>query len=203
MNKHKKARPYCDEALERNPNSLHGLLAKASRQLEADEFEACMQTLNHAKENVDGAAQNPRISEMLQKAHTLLKRLKEKDYYKVLGVSRDADEREIKRAYRKMTLQYHPDKVAQLGGSKEEAEKKMASINEAYEVLSNPELKQRFDMGDDPNNLEGRGSPFQGSPFGGGQGHQQFFFQQGGGPAGFKFPGGGGFQFQGQGFPGF
>ncbi|CCF38926.1 hypothetical protein CH063_09894, partial [Colletotrichum higginsianum] len=53
----------------------------------------------------------------------------------------------------------------------------MAAINEAYEVLSNPELRERFDRGDDPNNQE-QGNPFQGNnPFGGGH---PFMYQQGG-----------------------
>ncbi len=86
----------------------------------------------------------------------------------------------------------------------------MAGINEAYEILSDPELRARFDRGDDPNNPEQQGQPFQGSPFGGGAGGQQFFFRQGGGGGGgggaFKFQqqggGGGGFQFPGGfGFP--
>ena len=67
----------------------------------------------------------------------------------------------------------------------------MAAINEAYEVLSDPELRARFDRGDDPNNPEQQqGGPFHGSPFGQGGGGQQFVFKQGGG--GFKFQGGGG-----------
>ena len=82
----------------------------------------------------------------------------------------------------------------------------MAEINEAYEVLSDPELRARFDRGDDPNNPEQQqGGPFHGSPFGQGAGGQQFFFRQGpgggggGGGAQFKFQqqGGGGFQFPG------
>jgi len=82
----------------------------------------------------------------------------------------------------------------------------MAAINEAYEVLSDPELKARFDNGDDPNNPEQQGNPFHGSPFGQGQGGQQFFFRQGPGQ-GFPGGGGGGFKFQqgagGFQFPGF
>lgn len=115
---------------------------------------------------------------------------------KVLGVTRDADEREIKKAYRKLSKVYHPDKASANNMTPEDAQKKMAAVNEAYEVLSDPELKERFDRGDDPNNNEQQqGHPFQGSPFGG----QQFMFRQGGG-----FPGGGGsFKFQqGGGFPG-
>ena len=127
------------------------------------------------------------------KAQKLLKQSKQKDYYKVLGVSRDADDRTIKKSYRQLVKQHHPDKAAAQGVSKEDAEKKMASINEAYEVLSDSELRTRYDNGDDPNVPESqRGNPFQqqGNPFGHGGG-QQFFFQQGGGGSHFKFQGGG------------
>ena len=170
-----KARHWCEEALTYNENSLHGLLSKAKTQMEAENYEACISTLNKAKEHHPGAQQ---IQSLLQKAEIALRRSKEKDYYKVLGVPNDADELQIKAAYRKMTRQHHPDKAVRLGITKEEAEKKMAAINEAYEVLSDPELKARFDRGDDPNSQERQGNPFQGNPFGGGR---PVFFQQGGG----------------------
>lgn len=190
MNNAKKAQAYCEEALTFNPTCLPALLNKGQRQLDADEFEPAIATLNEAKE-AHGNTQ--KLQELLQKAHTLLKRSKQKDYYKVLGVARDADERDIKRAFRRLTVQNHPDKAHLNGITEEEAQKKMAAINEAYEVLSDPELRQRFDHGDDPNDpTSGHGGqPFQGSPFGGGGG-RQFMFQQGGG-GGFKFQGGGGF----------
>lgn len=138
----------------------------------------------------------------------MLKRSKTKDYYKVLDVDRDAGPKDIKRAYIKLSKLHHPDKAAS-PGARPAAEKKMAQINEAYEVLSDTELRQRFDAGDDPNDPQaGRdrgGNPFQGSPFGfpmGGGQQQQFVFKQGGaggmpnfggGQGGFKFPGGFGF----------
>ncbi|KAL1303258.1 hypothetical protein AAFC00_006672 [Neodothiora populina] len=197
MNSLKKAQPYCDEALLHNPNCLPALIGKATRQLDADDFEPAIHTLNQAKEL---HPQSQKVNELLQKAQTLLKRSRQKDYYKILGVSRDADDRDIKRAYRKLTKEFHPDKAAQAGVGPEEAQKKMASINEAYEVLSDPELKARFDNGDDPNDQTqgggGGGNPFQGSPFGRGPGGQPVFFQQrgggGGGGAQFKFQQGGG-----------
>jgi DnaJ family protein C protein 3 len=156
--------------------------------MDDDEFEAAMKTLEEAKEH---HGNSEKLQSKLHDAHTLLKRSKTKDYYKVLGVSRDADDREIKRAWRKLTMQFHPDKADKQGISQEEAQKKMSAVNEAYEVLKDPELKARFDRGDDPNDQQG-GSPFQGSHFGGGG--QQFVFRSGG------FPGGS-FQFQGGGFP--
>lgn len=195
MNNLKKATAYCEEALTYNADCLPALINQATRQIEADEFEPAIRTLDHAKV-VHGNTHQ--IQELLQKAHTLLKRSKQKDYYKVLGLTRDADEREIKRAFRKLTVQHHPDKAHKNGVSPEEAQSKMASINEAYEVLSDPELKARFDRGDDPNDPQSGQQNFHGSPFGQGPGGQPVFFQQRGGfkfQGGNPFGGGGGFPF--------
>ena len=199
MNNKRKAGPYCEETLKLNPDSLPALLFKARSQIDAEEYEPALHTLNHIKEHHPDAQE---VGSLIQKAQVLLKRSKTKDYYKVLGVDNQADDRTIKRAYRNLVKTSHPDKAASQGIPKEEAEKKMAAINEAYEVLSDPEKRAQFDRGDDPNSHEHQGSPFQGSPFqggqqfffqsGGGGGHQRFF-QQGGMP--FNFPGG--FQFQG------
>jgi DnaJ family protein C protein 3 len=174
MNNFKRAQAHCAEALKLNPESLHGLLAQAQKQLDEDDFEDAIRTLNQAKEHHGG---NKKVESMLNQAQVLLKRSKQKDYYKVLGVDRDADDRDIKKAYRSLTKTYHPDKAASQGIPKEDAEKKMAAINEAYEVLSDPELRERFDRGDDPNDPHGQSHPFHGSPFG--QGGQQFVFRSG------------------------
>lgn len=175
-------------------NSLYGLLHKAKTQLEAEDFEPCINTLKHASELRPDM--NNVINPLMQKAQVALKRSKTKDYYKVLGVAHDADERQVKAAYRKLSKVHHPDKAVKQGLTKEDAEKKMAGINEAYEVLSNPELRERFDRGDDPNSHEQQqgGNPFHGSPFGG----QPFMFQQqqqGGQQFNFKFGSGGGSPF--------
>ena len=63
------------------------------------------------------------------------------DYYKILGVPKNATEKDIKRAYRKLARQYHPD----LNPNDKEAEKKFKEINEANEVLSHPENRKKYD----------------------------------------------------------
>jgi len=77
-----------------------------------------------------------------------------KDYYKTLGVSRKASEEEIKKAYRKLALKYHPDRNP---GDKQ-AEDKFKEINEAYQVLSDPEKRARYDqLGDSYQRWQQRG----------------------------------------------
>jgi len=65
-----------------------------------------------------------------------------KDYYKILGVERNADDKEIKRAYRKLAVQHHPDKNP--GDAR--AEERFKEINEAYEVLGDPTKRAKYDQ---------------------------------------------------------
>lgn len=85
------------------------------------------------------------------------------DYYKILGVGRDASPEEIKKAYRNLAMKYHPDKT----GNDPEAEKKFKSISEAYETLSDPQKKAAHD---NPNSFGGGFNPFRDgfNPFNGG-----------------------------------
>src|SRR5579884_590529 len=64
----------------------------------------------------------------------------ERDYYELLGIARDADETEVKRAFRRLARQLHPDVSDQ-----PDAEDRFREVSEAYEVLSNPETRQLYD----------------------------------------------------------
>ncbi len=96
-----------------------------------------------------------------------------KDYYKTLGVDKNATQDEIKKAYRKLALKYHPDK----NPDNKEAEAKFKEINEANDVVGDPVKRKKYDelgsnwkqyehMGGQP----GGGNPFGGGGFGGGFG---------------------------------
>ncbi|GAA5895097.1 hypothetical protein JCM6882_008283 [Rhodosporidiobolus microsporus] len=177
----RKASAACDAALELDPEDTWGLVGRSEALLKAEEYDEAVRVLSAAFE---ATGRSDRVVlEKLQKAQRLLKQSKSKDYYKILGVSRDADAKTIKRAYRKATLKAHPDKE---GGSEE----KMAALNEAYEVINNPELRARFDAGEDPNDpAAGQGFPGGGGfPFGGGGAGGPVFFQQSGGGGGGGMP---------------
>ncbi|KAJ7599168.1 hypothetical protein C8J56DRAFT_1011058 [Mycena floridula] len=180
----RKAEEWCETLLKMEgcAEDVDGLVGRAEALMKKEEWEDAVRVYEKAFE-VSGRSDRD-IHQRLSKAQKLLKQSRQKDYYKVLGVSRDADQRTIKKAFRKAAMVSHPDK----GGS----EAKMAAVNEAYEVLSNPELRQRFDQGDDPNDpmAQHGGQPF----FHGQHPFAQFFQQGGGGPGG-----SGGFQFHFQG----
>src|SRR6266571_3275783 len=96
-----------------------------------------------------------------------------KDYYKTLGVSKSASAEEIKRAYRKLARQHHPDV-----NKKPEAEKRFKEINEANEVLSDPEKRKRYDaVGPEWERFRQGGQQPGGDPFNGEAGGFSDFFR--------------------------
>ena len=68
-----------------------------------------------------------------------------KEFYKILEINENASQDEIKKAYRKLALKWHPDKNP---GNQEEAKKKFQKISKAYEILGNEELRKRYDRGE-------------------------------------------------------
>lgn len=90
-----------------------------------------------------------------------------RDYYEVLGISRDADEREIKKAYKRLAMKYHPDR----NKDDKSAEEKFKEVKEAYEILNDPQKKATYDQyGHDAfsqgGGSHGYGGGFNGADFG-------------------------------------
>ena len=84
-----------------------------------------------------------------------------RDYYEVLGVAKNADEKTIKKAYRKLAKKYHPDTNA----GNPDAEKKFKEVTEAYSVLSDPEKKKMYDQFGHAAIDQSAGCSYQGSGF--------------------------------------
>ncbi|KAK7080726.1 DnaJ subfamily C member 7 [Halocaridina rubra] len=161
-------------------------------------------------EKVTRLDRNQEHKRLLQDAKIQLKRSKRKDYYKILGVGKNASDDEIKKSYRKMALVHHPDRHANASDQdKREHEIKFKEIGEAYSVLTDTKKRAMYDRGQDINDPDG-GFGHEGDidpsqifqAFFGGHGGHGFgghaSFQQGGFPGG-GFSGGsvpGGFHFQ-------
>ncbi|GAU20277.1 hypothetical protein TSUD_337580 [Trifolium subterraneum] len=160
----------CSEALKIDEELIDALVQRGEAKLLTEDWEGAVEDL---KEAAQKSPQDMNIREALMRAEKALKISKRKDYYKILEISKHASVAEIKRAYKKLALQWHPDKNVD---NREEAEAKFREIAAAYEDL------EESGMGG------GGGGGF--NPFGGGG--QQFHFTFDGGFPGGGFPGGGG-----------
>ncbi|CAI0471482.1 unnamed protein product [Linum tenue] len=187
----------CNDALNIDEELLEALVQRGEAKLLTEDWEGAVEDLKSAAQQ---SPQDMNIREALMRAEKALKMSKRKDWYKILGISKTASIAEIKRAYKKLALQWHPDKNVE---NREEAENKFREIAAAYEVLGDDEKRARFDRGEDVEDMGMGGGGGGFNPFGGGGGGggQHFSFQfDGGFPGGFDggFPGGGGgggFQF--------
>lgn len=172
---HNEAIQLAREIAGEDEKSLDALWTLGDALTDAEKFDEALRTFRDALEAApEGEGElKQEAKKKVQEAEVALKQSKEKNYYKILGLSRTASAKEIKKAYRTLALEWHPDKNAD---NKEEAERMFQDISEANEVLSDPELKAKYD----------RGEPvFENQGGGGGGGHrgfsQQFFHHRGGG----------------------
>lgn len=173
-----KALDTCSEAHQRDPQNIHILRDRAEAYILLQDYEKAVEDYQEAREFDQ---ENQEIREGLDRAQKLLKVSRKRDYYKILGVSRSANKQEIIKAYRKLAQQWHPDNF-QSESEKKEAEKRFIDIASAKEVLTDPEMRQKFDSGEDPldpENQQGGGGgggewPFGFNPFQGGNFHFKF-----------------------------
>lgn len=164
-------RAICKSKLDNNEDALldldkaiecNGEYAKAY--VKKGEINTILENYEDAVRNFENAKKiSPSefgVQQKWKEAKIKLKQSLRKDYYKILGVTKDADSSEIKKAYRKLALKWHPDKIAQKAqednseAAMKSAERKFKEIGEAYAILSDPEKKRMFDSGVDPNDHE-------------------------------------------------
>ncbi|KAJ1679240.1 hypothetical protein EV182_002448 [Spiromyces aspiralis] len=193
LSRWEQALEFCSQALEFDADNVVAVLGKAGALIESEEFDAAISLLERA------AHHDQQAQEKLHEAQRRKRMAGRKDYYKLLGVSRDSTQREIKRAYRKKAQEWHPD-LYKGDLPPDKVQDKMAEINQAYEVLSNEETRTQYDQGEDPNDPMGGagGSYHHYNPFGQpfvfhAANGQPFAFRQGDSSnIKFQFGGGGG-----------
>ncbi|XP_050228647.1 dnaJ protein P58IPK homolog [Mercurialis annua] len=194
----KDALDSCNEALNIDGELLEALVQRGEAKLLTEDYEGAIEDLKSAAQQ---SPQDMNIREAYMRAEKALKMSKRQDWYKILGVSKTSSIADIKRAYKKLALQWHPDKNVD---KREEAEAKFREIAAAYEVLGDEDKRTRYDRGEDLEEMGmGGGGGGGGGGFNfGGEGQQySFHFEGGGFPGGFGgfdggFPGGGGGGFQ-------
>ncbi|CAL8390211.1 unnamed protein product [Gadus morhua 'NCC'] len=182
-----RAIPVCSEVLEAEPENAGALKDRAEAYIQDEQYEEAIGDYEEAEKHSENDRQ---VKEGLERAKKLLKQSKKRDYYKILGVKRTAQKKEIIKAYRKMAQQWHPDNFMD-AADKKKAEKRFIDIAQAKEVLTDPEMRAKFDQGEDPMDPETQQGAHQNQHFH--QGFQGFNpFSSGGGGGG----GGGPFSFK-------
>jgi DnaJ homolog subfamily C member 7 len=207
------AKDDCDQALKLDPSYTKARRTRAKATGESGDWEQAVKDLKAMAEENSADAE---LAKELRNAELELKKSKRKDWYKILGVDKDAGDKEIERAYKKKATILHPDKTQ--GDKKKEEEFK--DCLEAKETLLDPQKRQIYDSGADlmepgmgfpgggmggfPGGFGGMGGMggmggFPGGGFGGGGGGVQIdpemLFNMMGGMNGGGGPGGGGFRF--------
>ena len=140
-----------NQSVKLNPYYARGYVKRGNVYMELKMYDDAKADFQKAKEldpNVSG------VEGFLNDAKNQAEKARKRDYYAILGIDRNADEHEIKRAYKKMAMKYHPDRNSESEETKKMAEKKFIDVNDAYSVLSDPKKKRMYDQGVDPLNPE-------------------------------------------------
>jgi DnaJ family protein C protein 7 len=181
----------CNKAIALKPDLVKAFLRRAQAEQSLEQYEEAVRDIEAASK-LDSTNQD--ILRQLKEAKLALKKSKRKDYYKILGVEKSADPDQIRKAYRKAALLYHPDKNTESEEKRKDAESKFKDITEANEVLMDETKRRRYDSGvdlDDPYEGMGGGGHSHGG-MGGVDLNDIFSMFMGGGGGGGGMRGGGG-----------
>lgn len=142
LKRYDEAMQDCEKSLELDPSYQKPLITRAKVNIAMENYQVAIDDLKAALET------NPEdrgLRAELKSAELELKKSQRKDYYKILGIEKDAGDSEIKKAYRRQALVNHPDK----NPDDPDAEARFKDVGEAYATLSDPEKKYRYDSGAD------------------------------------------------------
>ena len=192
----------CDKAVQLDPSYTKARKTRAKALGESGDWDEAVRAYKNIQEQ---SPEEPGIAKEVRHAELELKKSKRKDHYKILGVEKNANDTEIKKAYRKLAVKHHPDKNI----DDPEAENRFKDIQEAHETLTDPQKRERYDSGADlidPADAFGGGFPggmggmggFGGGGGGGVQIDPEMLFNMMNGGGG---RGGGGFSFSSGGSP--
>ncbi|ORY82132.1 cysteine string protein [Protomyces lactucae-debilis] len=189
LKKYDAALEDCDKAVALDPAYQKPLVTRAKIFMAQEKYQEAVDILKEASES---SPNDETLERELRAAELELAKSKRKNYYKILGIEKDASDSEIKKAYRKAALINHPDK----NPDDPEAEARFKDVGEAYAILSDADKKYQYDSGAD---LEQGGMGGMGGGMGGMDPNDIFrmFAQQQGGGGGF-----GGFAGHGRGHGG-
>lgn len=191
-----------NQAIKYNPKYSKALVKRGDMHLAMEEYNEAIRDYSEASEH-DSNGFN--VQAKLKDAQAKAKKAKRKDYYKILGVDKNAQEPEIQKAYKKLALKYHPDKNNESEEQAAVAKKKFQEIQEAKAILTDRDKREKYDQGHDIDDINSGRADFGG--FGGGMGGidpndlMNMFFSggMGGMPGGRR---GGGMGGHGHGHPG-
>jgi len=141
---------WCERAQKAEPDDLSAIFQLSDAKVLNGEEHAGLQLLKAAQRRF----RHPQLQQKVQNLERKIKNASKVNHYKVLGVSRTANSREIKKAYHQLAKRYHPDKVSGDEDEKKAAEAIFKKVARAYEVIGDDDLRRRYDAGedvDDPN----------------------------------------------------
>jgi len=143
LKRNKEALELMKQSTELDQENAKFLYKRGKLEKDLNDWEAAEQSMRKAKTIDPSLTIDNDLKEITKK----VKEMNKKDYYAILGVDKKATTEDVKKAYKDLVKKWHPDKHAGNKDQQEKAEKKFKEINEAFNVISDPEKRKRYDIG--------------------------------------------------------
>ena len=154
-----------NQAIKYNPKYAKALVKRGEVHIALEEYTEAIRDFSEASEH-DSTGFG--VQAKLEDAKDKAKKAKRKDYYKILGVEKNASDAEIRKAYKKLALKWHPDKNSGSEDAKAKADKMFRQVNEANAVLTDRNKRDKYDQGFDLEDINSGRADMGGFPGGAG-----------------------------------